>query len=44
MIVNALDYTASVIPVTTVDKNVDVIDRDYKPISEVDERVWKSCK
>lgn len=43
-IVNALDYTASVIPVTTVDKDVDVIETEYKPISDVDARVWESCK
>ncbi len=41
--VNLLDYTATIIPVTTVDKEVDVVDRDFKPLNEVDEAVHKSC-
>ena len=42
--VNLLDYSASVLPVTTVDKSVDVVDEEYNPISEADEKVWKSCE
>lgn len=41
--VNLLDYTASVLPVTTVDKTIDVINESYKPLSDTDEQVWKSC-
>ncbi|KAL3421610.1 amidase [Phlyctema vagabunda] len=40
--VNVLDYSTSMLPVTTVDKSVDVADTDYKPLSETDEKVYKS--
>jgi amidase len=42
--VNLLDYSAAVLPVTTVDKTVDVVDEGYKPISGADEKVWKGCE
>ena len=42
--VNLLDYSAAVLPVTTVDKKIDVVEEEYKPISATDEEVWKSCK
>lgn len=44
MVTNVLDYSASVIPVCQVDKNIDVVDPNFKPISEEDEKVWKDCK
>jgi amidase len=42
--VNMLDYTSVVVPVTNVDKEVDVVDRTYKPRSEVDKICYDSCK
>jgi amidase len=42
--VNLLDYSAAVLPVTTVDKNIDVVDEGYKPLSEADEKVWQGCE
>jgi amidase len=39
-----LDYSASILPVTTVDKSIDGVDVDYKPLNETDEKVWKSCE
>jgi amidase len=42
--VNMLDYSAVVFPVTTVDKSIDVVDVNYTPLNETDEKVWKSCK
>jgi hypothetical protein len=42
--VNLLDYSTAVLPVTTVDKSVDVVDDGYKPISETDKKVWESCE
>ena len=42
--VNLLDYTSCVIPVTTVDKKIDVIDKNFKPVSEQDQKVWNDCK
>ncbi len=32
------------LPVCLADKNIDVADVDYKPLSEVDETVWTDCK
>ncbi|PQE33815.1 general amidase protein [Rutstroemia sp. NJR-2017a WRK4] len=40
--VNLLDYTASILPVTTVDKNIDLFDHNYKPLNPADEQLWKS--
>lgn len=43
MIVNALDYTACTIPVTNVDQDVDVVDKSYRPLNEVDQAVANDC-
>jgi len=40
--VNLLDYTASVIPVTTADKTVDVVDEGYTPMNDTDKRVFEA--
>ncbi|RDL36985.1 putative glutamyl-tRNA(Gln) amidotransferase subunit A [Venustampulla echinocandica] len=40
--VNLLDYSAAILPVTNVDKTVDTIDEGYVPMSELDEKVYKS--
>lgn len=42
--VNVLDYSAAILPVTNADKSVDKIDEGYVPISELDEKVHRSCK
>jgi len=42
--VNMLDYTSAVLPVTLADKNIDVFDKNYKPISGQDEKVHLGCK
>lgn len=42
--VNLLDYPAAVLPVTLADKNVDVADKEYKPLSDQDEKVHDACK
>lgn len=44
LFVNALDYTSVILPVTQVDKEVDVKVKDYKPLSEVDKDVYDSCE
>lgn len=36
--VNLLDYTSVVVPVTRVDKNVDKVDEDFKPLNDVDKQ------
>lgn len=36
--VNVLDYTNMVVPVTTADRNIDVFDRDYKPLNDYDKK------
>jgi len=40
--VNLLDYSTAVLPVTLADKNVDVVDKGYKPLNETDEKVWEA--
>lgn len=44
MFVNTLDYPASILPVTLVDKHTDVVDEGYKPLSEIDEKVYSACE
>jgi hypothetical protein len=39
-----LDYSAIVIPVTKVDKNIDIIDDVYQPLNEDDQKTWENCK
>lgn len=42
--VNVLDYSSVVVPVLRVDKSVDKMDRDYKPLNEDDRSTYESCK
>lgn len=42
--INLLDYSVAVIPVTKVDKSIDLFDNDYAPLNEVDRMNWQSCK
>ncbi|KAL7952126.1 amidase signature domain-containing protein [Trichoderma barbatum] len=41
-IINVLDYSSVAIPVTCVDKNVDVVDPDYLPTNPADQQVFES--
>lgn len=41
--INLLDYSVSVVPVTIADKNVDIANPDYEPISELDKVNWELC-
>lgn len=43
-IINTLDYTSCVIPVTIADKSIDVLAKDFKPINEQDKVMSGSCK
>ena len=43
-IFNTLDYTSCVVPVTTVDKNIDVVKKDVKPLDKMDQRIIELCK
>lgn len=42
--VNLLDYTSSVIPVTTADKTLDPVDSGYVPLSELDKKIQETCE
>jgi amidase len=42
--INLLDYTSVVVPVTNVDKNVDVKDESYEPQNEEDRICYESCE
>ncbi len=44
MFVNLLDYSTGVVPVTTADKTIDVVDKDYIPLNEQDEILYKACE
>ncbi|KAF1732290.1 Acetamidase [Beauveria bassiana] len=39
-VINLLDYTAAVIPVTTADKSIDLIDPGLVPLNELDAKNW----
>ncbi|KAL2201849.1 putative general amidase GmdA [Sarocladium strictum] len=39
--VNTLDYTSVAFPVTQVHKDIDVLDVNYKPISDSDREIWE---
>ncbi|KAK5449280.1 hypothetical protein LTS15_008822 [Exophiala xenobiotica] len=41
-IVNVLDYTTVVIPVTTASAKIDLFDKDYKPLNEKDKLNWEA--
>jgi amidase len=42
--VNLLDYTSVVVPITNVDKSIDVIDKGYQPKNAEDKACYESCK
>jgi len=42
--VNLLDYTSCAVPVTTADQKVDILDKDFKPLNDLDEAVASLCK
>lgn len=44
IVVNILDYTSCVIPVTHVDKSVDTPNIDLRPVSELDKKISQDCK
>lgn len=43
-IINSLDYTSCVIPVTMADKSIDVLEKGFTPVNELDKSVSESCK
>lgn len=43
-IINLLDYTSCAIPVTKADKSIDVVEKDFAPMSDMDRDVAGSCK
>ena len=40
-VVNLLDNSVAVVPVTTADKSVDVFDETYEPLNDLDAQNWK---
>ena len=42
-VINLMNYSAAVMPVTKADKAVDVVDPSYEPLSEVDKMNWDAC-
>ena len=43
-IFNTLDYTSCAVPVMNVDKNIDAIDKDFKPLDEADKGIADICR
>ena len=43
-VINTLDYTSCVIPVTIADKSIDELDKGFKPANAEDKRVSESCE
>lgn len=41
---NLLDYPALVFPVSKVDAELDMVDKDYEPINDTDADNWKLCE
>ena len=41
---NLLDYPALVFPVSKVDSGLDVVQKDYEPMNDVDRENWKLCE
>jgi amidase len=42
--VNLLDYSSVVVPITKVDKSIDVSYTDFKPLSQTDAEIAADCK
>lgn len=42
--VNLLDYPSCVVPITYVDKKIDVPYENFKPLSEMDSELIQDCK
>lgn len=41
-VINLLNYSAVVIPVTKADKDIDLIDDSYEPLSALDKKNWEA--
>ena len=43
-IINTLDYTSCVIPVTNVDRKIDRVDKDLMFVDELDSQIYNDCE
>ncbi|KAI1362113.1 hypothetical protein F5Y08DRAFT_312965 [Xylaria arbuscula] len=43
-VINLLNYSAVVIPVTKADKQIDVVDDSYCPSGDLDQMNWDACE
>lgn len=43
-IINTLDYTSCTIPVTNIDKEIDLVDKSFKPVSDHDKEIAEDCE
>ncbi|KAK3371231.1 amidase signature domain-containing protein [Lasiosphaeria ovina] len=39
-VINLINYSSAVIPVTKADKSVDIVDESYQPLNPIDEQNW----
>ena len=42
-ICNLLDYTSCTVPVTCADKGIDVVQKDFNPLSNLDREIMDTC-
>ncbi|KAI9888341.1 MAG: hypothetical protein M1814_000572 [Vezdaea aestivalis] len=40
--INLLNYSVCVIPVCRADKNLDIVNKDYKPLNDIDQQNWEA--
>jgi amidase len=43
-LVNILDYSAAVLPVTVVDKNIDIVVPGYQALNPLDKKIYLNCE
>ena len=43
-VINLMNYSAAVIPVTKADKAIDAVDDSYRPLSADDKLNWDACR
>ena len=43
-IINILDYTSCVVPVTNVDRDIDVVNKNFVPLNELDKEIGGDCE
>lgn len=43
-VINLMNYSTAVIPVTKADKTIDIPDPDFRPLGPEDQTNWDACR